>query len=96
MYGYNGNNYASGPLGIGVDALGFNKPQTDPVYMPIPPVRSVWGQLQTTKPNVQHIQGVTPVGITGNGSIAGLQGSLALAALSDFEAAAKANAKAGA
>jgi len=96
MYSYNGNNIASQPLGIGVEALGFNKPQTDPRYMPIPFVRSVWKQLRTVTGNVQHVQGVTPVGLTGNGSISGLQGTLALAALSDFEAAAKAAAKAGA
>lgn len=93
-YGYNGQTFSNGPLGVGVEGMGFNRPQTDPIYQPIPAVRSVWAQLRTVTPNVDHVQGVTPVGLTGNGSISGMQGTLALAALSDFEAAAKA-AKAG-
>lgn len=94
MFSYNPNGYGNRPLGIGVEGLGLNKPQTDPVYMPIPPVRSVWGQLRTIKPNVMHVQGVTPVALTGNGSMTGLQGTMALTALSDFEAAALAAQKA--
>lgn len=94
MYSYNPQGYGNRPLGIGVEGLGLNKPQTDPRYLPIPPVRAVRSQLRTLSPNVQHYQGVTPVGLTGNGSISGLQGTMALQALSDFEAAAKAAQKA--
>lgn len=91
-YRYNSQNTGNALIGVGAEGMGFDKPQTDPLYMPIPFVRSVWSQLMTTKPNVNHVQGVTPVGITGNGSIAGLQGTIALQALSDFEAQAKAGA----
>lgn len=94
MYSYNPQGYGNRPLGIGVEGLGLNKPQTDPRYLPIPPVRAVRAQLRVTKPNQMHTQGVTPVGLTGNGSISGLQGTMALQALSDFEAAAKAAQKA--
>lgn len=91
MYQYNTNNRGSNIMGIGSEGFGFDKPQTDPVYMPIPPVRSVWQQLFSTKPNVVHSQQVVPVGIGGTtgGNVAGLQGQMALQALTDFEASSK-------
>ena len=90
---YNNHNPGSKPMGIGVESFGFSSGQTDPLNMPIPKVRSVWGQIFSTHPQVRHTQGVVPVGLTGNGSINGLQGQMALSALSDFEAAAKEAAK---
>ena len=91
MYEYNGQNVSSRPMGVGTEGLGFDKPQTDPLFQPIPARRSVWSQLFSTAPQVVHTQQVVPVGIGGTtgGSVAGLQGQLAMQALTDFEAAAK-------
>jgi len=89
MYSYNTHNVGSRPFGIGVEGFGFDKPQTDPLYQPIPARRSVWSQIFSTAPQVVHQQQVTPVGLTGNGSISGIQGQMALSALADFEAKAQ-------
>lgn len=71
-------------VGVGVGGLGLMKPQSDPLYWPVPRNQAVRGTLAALEGGYMKLeQGVTPVSLKGNG--ADLTGALSLQALAQFQ-----------
>ena len=75
-------------VGVGTGRMGFDKPQSDPLYWPVPPDRAVRDSMAPLLGGyMKTVQEVTPVSIKGNG--AELTGAIALQALAQFQAGSK-------
>ena len=75
---------ASG-LGTGAERMGLLKPQTDPLYQPVPYYRAVKGDLGPLRGALMVTSQMGPT-VSLQGSGAQLTGALALQALAQFDA----------
>lgn len=71
-------------IGTGVERLGFDKPQTDPIYAPYDRRHTVRGDLNpVNEGTMKLVQDFQSVSLRGNGVY--LSGQMALQALAQFQ-----------